>query len=152
MAMVIYLGADHAGYALKEKLKLMLEKKHIGFDDCGTHSEADKVDYPDYAEMVAKSVLKNKGALGILVCGTGIGMCIAANKFKGIRAALCYNEFSAKMAREHNDANILCLGGRTMKPALASRIANAWLSTQFTNDDRHKRRLGKIAGLEKTRK
>jgi len=139
--MKIYLGADHAGFGLKEAVKRYIIELGHEIDDMGTTSE-ESVDYPDFARKVAAMIGKNVG-YGILICGTGIGMCMAANKQKGIRAALCHNEFAAEMARKHNDANILCLGGRVLKPEEAKRIVRMWLETDFEGG-RHQRRVEKI--------
>ena len=149
MAMVIYVGSDHAGYPLKEKIKKILDKKRYDIKDMGTDKADVSVDYPDYAAKVAKSVAKNKATLGILICGTGIGVCIAANKVKGARAALAYNALSAELAREHNNANILCVGARTMDHRTALNIVKTWLSSSFTNEARHTRRIREISKLEK---
>lgn len=144
--MKIYLGSDHGGFDLKEALEVyLIEQGHDVFDQ-GTHS-LDSVDYPDYAKAVGEAVLENEGSLGIVICGTGIGISIAANKIKGIRAALCSEEFSARMARRHNDANVLALGGRTTGVELAKSIVDAFLNNEFEGD-RHARRVQKICGLE----
>ncbi|MBN2458653.1 ribose 5-phosphate isomerase B [Candidatus Woesearchaeota archaeon] len=141
----VILGADHAGFALKEKLKQVLKDNEIAFDDLSPAlDEAD--DYPDIAFKAAKKVAREKN-LGILICGTGIGMCITANKVKGIRAALAYDENTARLSRQHNDANILCLGGRTIDEKLAKRILKVWLNTRFL-EGRHARRVEKISKYE----
>lgn len=144
--MTIYLGSDHGGFELKEALKAYLaDEAHLVIDQ-GTYS-LDSVDYPDYAQAVGEAVLADDGSLGIVICGTGIGISIAANKLKGIRAALCSEEFSARMARRHNNANVLALGGRTTGVELAKSIVDAFLSAEFEGD-RHARRVEKICGLE----
>lgn len=144
--MTIYLGSDHGGFELKEALKAYLaDEAHLVIDQ-GTYS-LDSVDYPDYAQAVGEAVLADEGSLGIVICGTGIGISIAANKLKGIRAALCSEEFSARMARRHNNANVLALGGRTTGVELAKSIVDAFLSAEFEGD-RHARRVEKICGLE----
>ena len=141
----IALGADHAGYELKEKIKTQLDKGGHFVDDFGTYSN-ESVDYPDYAKQVARAV--QKGNRGILCCGTGIGMSIAANKFKGVRAALCHDSLTAQMSREHNDSNILIMGGRVVQnPDEVVSIVKTWLDTQFQGG-RHQRRLEKIKELE----
>jgi len=142
----IVIGSDHAGYCLKEKIKGMLAEKKYQVIDKGTDSD-EKCDYPDYAYKVAKEVAKGK-SLGILICGTGIGMSIAANKVKGIRAALCCNEFMAKSAREHNDANILCLGARVLEEKEALKIVDAFLGSDFSKEERHVKRVRKMMALE----
>jgi len=140
--MLIALGSDHAGYALKEKVKEYLEKLNIEVKDFGCYNE-DVVDYPDYAVKVAKSVVAGENELGILVCGSGIGISITANKIKGIRAALCCSEYMAKMARQHNNANVLAMGGRTTSPEEAEKIVAAFLNTVFEGG-RHADRVEKI--------
>ena len=141
-AMKIVIGSDHGGYKLKEEIKAYLKRRKISFKDLGAYSE-ESVDYPDTGKKVAKAVASKKGKFGILVCGTGLGMSMVANKVKGIRAALCHNVYTAKMSRAHNDANILCLGGRVLKKALALKIVDAFLQTQFEGG-RHLRRVKKI--------
>ncbi|MCK5282980.1 MAG: ribose 5-phosphate isomerase B [Nanoarchaeota archaeon] len=143
--MKVIIGSDHGGYGLKEKLKEYLASKGIDLEDMGTNSE-ESCDYPDYAAKAAKKV-QETGNTGILVCGTGIGMSMAANKFKGIRAALCYDEYTARMAREHNDANILCLGERTTKDEDAKKIVDVFLATDSSKEERHKRRVNKISDI-----
>ncbi|MDR1832039.1 MAG: ribose 5-phosphate isomerase B [Fusobacteriaceae bacterium] len=144
--MKIVLGADHAGYPLKERVKAHLTEQGREVLDLGTYS-TESVDYPDYAAAVGKAVVANPGDLGILICGTGIGISIAANKIKGVRAALCTDYAMAKLAREHNDANILALGGRTTAEAAALDIVDAFLRTAFAGG-RHQMRLDKIRNLE----
>lgn len=144
--MRIALGSDHGGYGLKEAIKEMLKEKGIDFEDFGTYS-TDSVDYPDFAEKVAGAVVSGNYDQGILCCGTGIGISIAANKMPGIRAALCGDCFSARMAREHNNANILCLGGRVVGTGLALQIVETWLKSEFQGG-RHQRRIDKIAAIE----
>ena len=148
--MTIYLGTDHAGYKLKEKVKAYLLKREFSVKDFGASSE-EPVDYPDFIVPVAKAVSKNKLSKGIVFGGSGIGECVAANKIKGIRAALCYDAYTAKMSREHNDANVLCLGGRTVTKNwnLTKKILDIWLKTKFSNEARHVRRLKKITKAEK---
>ena len=145
--LVIALGADHAGWELKEALKAWLIETGHQILDFGAHSP-ESVDYPDYALQVAESVASGKAERGLLVCGTGIGMAMTANKVPGIRAALCSDPFMARMSREHNDANILALGGRLMDKELGLEILQMWLSTEFAGG-RHERRLGKIAQIER---
>ena len=147
MISTIALGADHAGFQLKEAIKGWLIEHGYQVVDHGTHS-AESVDYPDYAAQVAEAVADHKVERGVLVCGTGIGMTIAANKVPGVRAALCSDIYTARMSREHNDANVLTLGGRLMGPDMAVDILKMWLETDFAGD-RHRRRIGKIADLER---
>jgi len=141
----ISIGSDHAGFELKSKIKDFLAPGHDVIDR-GAFS-AESVDYPDYAEAVANEVTSGNAARGILVCGTGIGMSIAANKVPGIRAALCHDVETARLSREHNDANILAVGGRTTDHELAIRMVQEWLVTEF-NGSRHARRLEKIRKIE----
>lgn len=140
---MIALGSDHGGYALKQELIAYLEKKGLEYKDFGCPDET-SCDYPEYARAVAGAVAGGECDRGILICGTGIGMSMAANKVKGIRAALCGDCFSAQMTREHNDANILCLGARVSGPGLAIKIAETFLNTDFSGDERHMRRIAKI--------
>jgi ribose 5-phosphate isomerase B len=142
----VALGADHAGWELKEALKAWLIDQGHQILDFGTHSP-DSVDYPDYAAQVAEAVAADKVGTGVLVCGTGIGMAIAANKVPGVRAATCGDLYTARMSREHNDANVLALGGRLLAPDAAVEILATWLAASFQGD-RHRRRVTKIAELE----
>ena len=145
--MNIALGSDHGGFALKEHLKEYLQKKGHSVFDFGCYTE-DSVDYPDIAFLVAEAVKDKKYEKGILVDGTGGGMTLAANKVKGIRAVCAYNELTGKFASEHDDANILCLGGKMLGELLAEKIVEAFLNTPF-GGGRHARRLDKIAEIEK---
>jgi ribose 5-phosphate isomerase B len=140
--MKIVIGSDHGGYKLKEKIKIFLKKRKVAFKDLGTFSE-DPVDYPDIGRAVAKAVAAKKFKFGILTCGTGIGMAMAANKVAGIRAAVAHNVYTAQMSRAHNDANILALGGRVLRTAMALKIVDAFLKTPFEGG-RHLRRVRKI--------
>jgi len=142
----IFIGSDHGAFLMKEFLKKELEKKEIKYEDCGCFDES-SVDYPDIAKVTCQKILKNPKNKGILLCGTGIGISISANKIKGIRAALCHNEYTAQMAREHNDANVLCLGGRVIGFETAKLILNKFLLSKFLGE-RHLRRLDKIKQLE----
>lgn len=144
--MKIALGADHGGFALKEQLIKYLEEKGHQVLDVGTHSE-ESVDYPAYGAKVAEAILRQEVRLGIVVCGTGIGISIAANKVRGIRAALCTNSYMAQMAREHNDANVLALGARVIGEGLAQDIVDAFLRASFQRS-RHLRRVDQISQLE----
>jgi len=143
----IYLGSDHAGFEVKEKLKKYLDQKQIPCEDLGAYSLT-PVDYPDYALPVARKVAKEKNAKGILICGTGAGMVMAANKVKGIRAAAGYDEYSAKMSRRDNDANILGLRARFCPFTKIKKIVSAWLNTPFSGEERHQRRINKIKEAE----
>lgn len=145
--MKIIMGCDHGGYELKLKLKAHLIEQGHEVEDYGTDSEA-SVDYPNYAEKVAKAVAAGKAQQGILICGTGLGMSIAANKVDGIRAALCDNCYSAQKAREHNNANIMCLGARVLGFGLAEQIVDTYLATDFLGGH-HAPRVEKIMNLEK---
>ncbi len=140
---MIALGCDHGGYALKEAIKKHLDAKGVKYKDFGTNS-TEAVDYPEYGRLVANAVVSGDCESGILVCGTGIGISISANKVKGVRCALCGDTFSAKATREHNNANILALGARVTGEGLALDIVDAFLDTPFSNDERHIRRINLI--------
>jgi ribose 5-phosphate isomerase B len=142
----VALGADHGGVNLKEEIKKYLDTVGVGYEDFGCNC-TDSVDYPDYALPVAEKVASGEFDRGILICGTGIGMTIAANKVNGIRCALVHDCFSAKATREHNDSNILAMGERVIGPGLALEIVKIWLGTEFTGG-RHQRRLDKVKRLE----
>ncbi len=141
----IIIGSDHGGYEFKEFIKSELGKKGIPFEDIGTHGP-DSVDYPNFGAAVAKAVAGGEYERGILICGTGIGISIAANRFKGVRAALCCSEEMARLSREHNNANVLVLGGRTTPEETAAAILDTWLTTSFEGG-RHERRVGLIDEL-----
>src|SRR3989338_3877382 len=142
----IFLGCDHAGFELKEDIKKFLEKQGFDYEDLGVNDNSNSYDYPATALEVAKKAVKHKG-MGILMCGTGIGESIVANKVKGIRAANCFNEYTARKSREHNDSNVLCLGARILNADDSKKIIMAWLQTGFSSEERHKRRLSKISGI-----
>jgi len=144
--MKISLGADHAGFELKEKIKKLLLQQGIEVNDRGTHS-SEAVDYPDYARKVAEEVADHDADLGILVCGSGLGMSIAANKVAGVRAANVSSEYEAQLSREHNDANVLTLGARLISDQNAFQIVQKWLETSFAGG-RHQRRVEKINEIE----
>ncbi|MBI2918304.1 MAG: ribose 5-phosphate isomerase B [Chloroflexi bacterium] len=144
--MKLALGSDHRGYALKQELLRILTAEGHTCRDFGTHN-TDPVDYPDFAEPVARAVGRNEFDLGILVCGTGIGMSVTANKVAGVRAALCHDSFTAQRAREHTNANVLCLGAEQLDAAAARMIIEAYLKAKF--EPRHQPRLDKVARLEK---
>jgi ribose 5-phosphate isomerase B len=138
----IFISSDHAGFKLKEEIKSHLSKKNISFKDMGPFND-DRVDYPDYAHKVARKVKTNKNNVGILVCGSGMGMNIAANRHKNIRAAQCFNLKSTKLSRLHNDANIITLGSRLLNKKLALNCVNTFLNTKFEGG-RHSKRIKKI--------
>ena len=140
---MIGIGSDHGGFALKEAIKKHLEERGLEYKDFGTYSSA-SCDYPVYGRAVAKAVAAGECQLGILICGTGIGISITANKIKGVRAALCGDCFSAEATRLHNDANILALGARVTAEGLALKIVDTFLDTEFSGDERHIRRIGLI--------
>ena len=142
---MIAIGSDHGGFALKKALMAHLDKRGLKYKDFGTYSEA-SCDYPEYGKAVARAVASGECERGILICGTGIGMSIAANKVPGIRAALCGDCFSAEATRLHNDANVLCLGARVVGEGLAVKIVDTFLETPFSNDERHLRRISMIEG------
>ncbi len=140
---MIALGCDHGGYELMQEVMKHLDELNIPYKNFGTYS-TDSCDYPDYAKKVAHAVAQKECELGILICGTGIGISIAANKVKGIRCALCHDCFSAEATKQHNNANILAMGGRIVGPGLALKIVDTFLNTPFSNDERHIRRISMI--------
>ena len=144
--MRVYIGSDHAGFAVKDFVKELLEKRGYEVEDLGTYS-SERVDYPDYAKKVAQAVAKDSDSFGVLICGTGIGMSIAANKIKGIRAAEVHDYYTAQMARAHNDANVLCFGERVVGKGVIESIIEAWCTTSFEGG-RHEQRVAKIMALE----
>ena len=137
------MGGDHGALELKEQLIEHLKKRGVECKDYGTYTK-DSCDYPVYAKKVAEAILSGECEEGILLCGTGIGMSMAANKIKGIRAALCSDCFSAQATKEHNNANVLCMGARVIGPELAFRIADTFLDSKFSNDERHIRRISML--------
>ena len=139
----VILASDHAGYKLKEEVKKFLIRKKKKVLDLGT-KKTSSVDYPDFAHLLSKKIKRDKNKLGILICGTGIGMSMAANKHKNIRAALCFNIKTARLSREHNDANIMTIGARTTKKNIALKCVNTFLKTSFDGGKRHIRRIKKI--------
>ena len=145
--MTIAIGSDHAGFALKEIIRARLESQGYQVTDFGTHS-SEPADYPDIAIPLAEGVAAGRFERGIMICGTGIGSSMAANKVQGARAAVAHETSSARMSREHNDVNILCLGGRAVGPELAMEVVRAWLGAEFGGEERHARRLAKIRRLE----
>ncbi len=144
--MSIAIASDHAGFHLKEAVRAYLEEKGLTYQDYGVH-DAEPADYPDQALLVAEAVAGGAHQLGILICGTGLGMAISANKVPGIRAAVCHDTFSARMAREHNDGNILAMGERVVGVGVALDVVAAFLGTSFLGE-RHARRVAKIAAIE----
>ncbi|MGO9273829.1 MAG: ribose 5-phosphate isomerase B [Terriglobia bacterium] len=146
----IAVGSDHAGLALKEKVREYLLGRGYDVDDQGTHSEQ-SVDYPDFAEKVAERVAAGQATFGVVVCATGTATAMAANKVPGIRAAACNDTITARSAREHNNANVLTLGGRILGPAAAEKVLDTWLATPFAGG-RHQKRLDKIAAIERSPK
>jgi RpiB/LacA/LacB family sugar-phosphate isomerase len=146
--MRVAVGADHAGFSLKQDLVTYLKTLKHDVLDLGTNS-ADPVDYPDYAEAVGKAITEGRAERGLLVCGSGVGASVAANKISGIRAGLCHDTYSAHQGVEHDDMNVLVLGARVIGPALARELVRDFLAAKFSGAERHRRRLEKIARLEK---
>lgn len=140
---MIALGCDHGGYSLMQEVKAHLEERGLEYKDFGCYSE-ESVDYPVYGKKAAEAVASGECERGIIICGTGIGISMAANKVKGIRAALCHDCFSAAATREHNDANMLAMGARVIGPGLALKIVDIFLDTEFSGDERHVRRIAMI--------
>ncbi|WP_432817866.1 ribose 5-phosphate isomerase B [Trichloromonas sp.] len=143
---MMVIASDHGGLELKDAIKRCLVSRGLSVRDFGTDN-GDSVDYPDFGEKVARAVSGGEAERGILICGTGIGMSIVANKFPGVRAALVNDPFTARMAKEHNNANVLVMGGRVITPEVACRLVEIWLDSQFEGD-RHQRRLDKISRIE----
>jgi len=143
----IALAADHAGFELKEKIAGYLEARGFEVMDLGTHDE-EPVDYPDFARAIGKVLQEEKAERGILVCGSGVGACVAANKMSTIRAGLCHDTYSAHQGVEHDDINVLCLGARVIGEELAKELVSAFLAASFTGEERHRRRLDKIKAME----
>ncbi|HEV2883230.1 MAG TPA: ribose 5-phosphate isomerase B [Pyrinomonadaceae bacterium] len=148
MGIRISVGADHGGYPLNERVIAELQKAGHEIIDFGTHVGSRPDDYPDYALKVGKSVQDREAEIGILICGSGVGAAVAANKLKGIRAALCGDTYSAHQSREHDDCNVLCLGARVTGVELALEIVRAFVAARFTGEERHRRRLEKVASIE----
>ena len=143
---MLAIGSDHGGYALKEEIKKYLDSKQIAYEDFGTLT-GESCDYPDIANAACQAIVSGRCDRGILICGTGIGISMAANKVKGIRAALCTNEFCAEMTRRHNNANILCMGGKVIDKETAVKLVDIFLHTEFEGG-RHQRRIDQIAQIE----
>jgi ribose 5-phosphate isomerase B len=148
MTKKIGLGADHAGFELKQQILNELKQQGYATVDYGTNS-TDACDYPDFAEAVGKAVADGQVELGIIVCGSGVGACVAANKVAGVRAGLCHDVFSARQGREDDDTNVLCLGARVIGSSLAMEVVKAFINAQFSGLDRHVRRLNKVLAIEK---
>jgi RpiB/LacA/LacB family sugar-phosphate isomerase len=146
--MRVAMGADHAGFALKNDLLTYLKSLQHEVVDLGTNND-DPVDYPDYAQAVGRSIVEGRADRGLLVCGSGVGASVAANKIAGIRAGLCHDTYSARQGVEHDDMNVLVVGARVIGVELARELARAFLAAKFSGEERHKRRLAKIARLEK---
>jgi RpiB/LacA/LacB family sugar-phosphate isomerase len=143
----VAIASDHAGFALKEGISGELRLEGFQVIDLGTHS-TEPVDYPDYARAVGRAIQKGKAERGILVCGSGVGACVAANKMRGVRAGLCHDTYSARQGVEHDDMNVLCLGARVIGPDLARELVSAFLSARFSGEARHVRRLEKVREME----
>lgn len=146
--MIIALGCDHAGYPLKKLVHAWLEKKGHQVLNLGVDTDATPADYPDYARAVAEAVAGGKAPRGIVVCGSGVGACVAANKVPGVRACMCHDTFSARQGVEDDDLNVLCLGGRVIGSELAYEVLNAFLNAKFSGLDRHQRRKDKVTAIE----
>jgi ribose 5-phosphate isomerase B len=146
--MRIVIGADHAGFVMKEKLRQQLQMAGHEVVDVGAHEYDRDDDYPDFAEAVGRAVVAGKGERGILVCGSGVGACIAANKIAGVRACLCHDIYSATQGVEHDDMNLLCLGGLIVGDALAEKLVQGFIGAQFIGEGRFVRRLNKVLALE----
>jgi RpiB/LacA/LacB family sugar-phosphate isomerase len=144
----IALAADHAGFELKEKMAAHLQGAGFEVMDLGTGDE-EPVDYPDFARAIGEALREGRAERGILICGSGVGACVAANKIKGIRAGLCHDTYSAHQGVEHDDINVLCLGARVIGEELAKELVTAFLSAKFAGEERHRRRLAKIEAIEK---
>ena len=146
--MRIVIGADHRGYEMKDEIAAALKRDGHEVLDVGTNS-ADSVDYPDYARAVGEAIVDGRAERGIIVCGSGVGAGIAANKIRGVRAALCHDTYSARQGVDHDDMNVLCLGARVVGDALAMELVKAFLSARFKGEERLRRRLGKVAEMER---
>ena len=146
--MRIVLGADHRGYELKDQIAAALKRDGHEVLDVGTNS-ADSVDYPDYARAVGEAIVDGRAERGIIVCGSGVGAGIAANKMRGVRAAICHDTYSARQGVEHDDMNVLCLGARVIGPELAMELVKAFLGARFKGEERLRRRLDKVAEMER---
>ena len=148
MSLTVALGADHGGLLLKDELSPWLQQRY-NVVDLGTHAPDLDDDYPDYAEAVARAVSSGQAQRGIIICGSGVGACIAANKVVGVRACLCHDTYSAHQGVEHDDMNVLCLGARIVELELARELATAFLEARFSGEERHRRRLNKVLSIER---
>ncbi len=148
--MRIAVGADHGGYPLNERVIETLRAAGHDVEDFGTHDGSKPDDYPDYALAVGRSVQDGRAEIGIIICGSGVGASVAANKMRGVRAALCGDTYSAHQSREHDDCNVLCLGARVVGVELALEIVRAFVAARFTGEERHRRRLAKVEEIEKS--
>ena len=146
--MRVAIGSDHAGYQLKEHVRTWMAERRIDVRDVGPRTFDPADDYPDFARAVAELVRTGQADLGVVICATGVGSCIVANKVRGVRAALVHEAFSARLSRLHNDANVLCLGAGIVAPRYAEEILAAWLEVSFSGEERHRRRLDKVAQIE----
>ena len=147
--MRIAVGADHGGFPLNERVIEELRKSGHEVEDFGTHDGSQPDDYPDYARQVGESVRAGRADCGIVICGSGVGAAVAANKLHGVRAVLCMDTYSARQSREHDDCNVLCLGARVVGWELALELVRAFVAARFTGEERHRRRLAKIADIER---
>jgi len=145
----IAIACDHAGFELKETLKVLIKSLGHEVADLGTDSASKSVDYPDFAAKAALEIKAGRAERALVICGSGVGACVAANKFPGVRAGLCHDTYCARQGVEHDDINILCMGSRVIGVELAADVTRAYLSAKFTGEERHKRRLEKITALEK---
>ena len=150
--MKIAIASDHAGFELKEILKTLIKTLGHQVSDLGTDSASKPVDYPDFAAKAALEIKAGRADRALVICGSGVGACVAANKFSGVRAGLCHDTYSARQGVEHDDINILCLGSRVIGAELAADVARAYLAARFSGEERHQRRLDKIAAFEKNHK
>jgi RpiB/LacA/LacB family sugar-phosphate isomerase len=147
--MRIAVGADHGGYPLNERVIAELRAAGHEIEDFGTHDSTQPDDYPDYARQVGEAVRDGRAEVGIVICGSGVGASVAANKLRGVRAALCGDTYSAHQSREHDDCNVLCLGARVTGVEVASEIVRAFVNARFTGEERHRRRLAKVLDIER---
>jgi len=147
MKMRVALGADHGGFALKNELVTRL-RQSFEITDLGAHKLDPDDDYPDFADAVARAVASNQAERGIIICGSGVGACVAANKVPGVRACLCHDTYSARQGVEHDDMNVICLGARVIGVELAVEVATAFLQATFSGEERHRRRLEKVMAIE----
>ena len=145
--MRVAVASDHAGYSLKKETVDLLNESGYDVMDLGTHS-TDSVDYPDYAQALGEAVQSGRADRGIMICGSGVGACVAANKMRGVRAGLCHDTYSAHQGVEHDNINVLCLGARVIGPAVSEELVRAFLEAKFTEEERHVRRLEKVNRLE----